>query len=300
MRLVKRFVESLSLMPTPPYRVTPYFTKWLIPSEPSPAIYEPVWRSWRRLVEVDGDLHPVRVVFKTEGQSPQIQLFLERSVGHDLRRRIQERVEWLLSLDVDYLEFMNVAQGTPIYQLAWRQVGLRPPRLPDLFESLVFVVSSRSESLLKSLGSIIKSLGPRRVVNKLVYYGFPSPEAVLEAGVEGLTSLGVSRSRAELVVRIAKAAAEGGLPSNETAVEEPRRAVKILQEVEGVGRSTAELAVSHVSKKPWGGFSDEYAVSRAIRAATGSEPDPSQVKEVSRKLGSYSGLAYFIASMGAS
>ena len=287
---MRRGFEIMEVRPTPPYRITPHLEAFQISSEPQPSIYDPSWRSWRMMIEANGVEWPIRVVIRSEGQTPLLQVFVDREADYSTRKEMRSMISWIFATDIDYLEFLNRAQGTPLQQLAWRNIGSRYTRALSIYEAILRALVWRQEKPSKALAELIKLCSSRRTLNGLDYYGTPRPDCVASLGIAGLKGAGFSQAKAETIL-MASGASLGNF--NHETEEAPgclKELVRRLQEIRGIGKAVAETAVSLISRRPWGGVSPESSIKRTLGALR-SNADP---KEIAGKLGEYSGLAYYL------
>lgn len=244
------------------------------------------------IIEANGSEWPIRVAIRREGQTPLLQVFVDRGADYSTRREMQSMISWAFATDIDYLEFLNRAQGTPLQQLAWRNMGSRYVRALSIYEAILRALVWRQERPSKALAGLIRRCSSQRTLNGLDYYGTPKPDCVISLGLMGLKEAGFSQAKAETILMASGALSEGPppVPEIEGASEDPRELVKRLQEIRGIGKVVAETAVSLISKRPWGGAPPESSIKRVLETLK-SNADP---KEIARKLGEYSGLAYYL------
>jgi len=120
--------------------------------------------------------------------------------------RIEGVVEKLLGLEFDLHAFSEWAcAADPVLSgLVARLAGLRPPVVPDPFESLVTSITAQQVSLRAAFA--IRSRFVERFGHRAGRaYSFPTAERVAATDPEELTAIGFSRRKAEYVVGLARA-----------------------------------------------------------------------------------------------
>ncbi|MCE4624862.1 MAG: hypothetical protein F7C35_03245 [Desulfurococcales archaeon] len=282
--------------PKPPYRFTPHLERFSIPGEPTPHIYIPSTRTFRRLFNLEGELVAVKAQFHGEPDAPVIDLTLYAR-NHNSAVMARGLALESFRADFDYKEFLEkVMHIKPLYRLALKYEGLRPGRATSLYEALVDSIVKQRLPLrvsLKIMGRLMRSYGHQMVIGGEEYYSFPGPRRIISAGVEGLRSHSLTRLKAGAIVEVAERELEGSLPTVEEAVNDPEGTIRELTRIRGVGRWTAELSIAMVHPRfPIGPLSD-LAVSRGLRAVLGGEPRPG---EVVKELGDYAGLVMYLAA----
>ncbi len=288
---MRRGLEPIAVRPIPPYRITPHLERYCLSGEPMPCTYEHESKRWRALLRVGDSERPLAVVVRSEGHAPELLFLVEDDLERGLREKAVSALRWVFSLDVDYVEFIRRASSTPLQQLAWKGFGLRPARAPGVYEALLMALVWDQEKPARALAELVRRTASSTSIRGETFYGSPSPDAILSLGVEGLKSIGFSQQKAEALLGVASAQRSGSLPSLEAASENPRELARSLEEIPGIGRSTAEIAASLVSRRPWGAVSVE-AAARRISERLGLRYDPD---EMERALGDYVGLAYYLA-----
>jgi DNA-3-methyladenine glycosylase II len=153
----------------------------------------------------------------------------------------------MLGIEIDLTRFYRLAALDPkLEKLAGQFVGMKPPRFPTLFESLVNAIACQQVTLTLGI----------RLLNKLaVRYGlmaqrqdkpdhaFPTPEALAVADPDELRSMGLSRHKARALIELASALAENCLSLDQPTTMDDEAAVAFLSKIRGVGRWTAEYAL---------------------------------------------------------
>lgn len=155
-------------------------------------------------------------------------------------------VRELFSLDHDLGEFYRQVRREPVLRGTERRFrGLRLPRDPHLFESLLHAVLGQQLSvaaanaikqrLLGRYGRLLPADGTRVPT-------FPTPETLERAGTPRLRELGLSRTKARALVELSRwVRSEGsGTWTSELPLAD---ALERLERLHGVGRWTAENAL---------------------------------------------------------
>jgi len=152
----------------------------------------------------------------------------------------------LFSLDHPIEAFYHLVRTEPVLRGTERRFrGLRLPRDPSVYESLLYAVIGQQLSvraarslqlrLFERTGSAIEADG-------IAVPSAPSPRALRTLGPDGLRSIGLSRAKARTLLALADwwPAAPDGRDLAERPLEE---SVALLDALPGVGRWTAENAL---------------------------------------------------------
>ena len=155
-----------------------------------------------------------------------------------------ERMAELLGLDVDLGGFYGVLErDTVLAATVGNLRGLRPTRAESMFEALVqSIVAQQISGVVARVirDGLVRELGVSIAVGGHDLFAFPSPEAVLAAGIDGLKQLKLSARKAEYIHGIARDTLEGELDPDRLSTMGDEEAIAELVGLRGVGRWTAE------------------------------------------------------------
>jgi len=202
--------------------------------------------------------------------------------------QIRALVEKLLGLEFDLASFADWAAGEPVLAaIVARLRGLRPPLLPDPFESLVTSITAQQVSLRSALvmrNRLTARFGERGVRA----YSFPQRAALAVAEEHELVSLGFSRRKAEYVIGLARAELDLGALAS-ASDEEVRVA---LTAVRGLGPWSAEWFLARHLARPRAWPVGDLVLRKAAHLFYGSE-----VHELGRRLDPFQNLsAHYLLS----
>jgi DNA-3-methyladenine glycosylase II len=290
-----------SLSPPSPFRLD--LTVWALRRQAHNHIdgwdsgtYRRVWRyedGWLkvRLWQTRSDPHPF-----LEGeiyQGPQD----EQAVSW-----VREQLSWILSLDRDLSLFYAVAAADPrLASLVARYRGLRPPRFPSLFESLVNAVACQQLSLhlgITLLNRLSKLCGVEAGEIDRVF-PFPDPLSLLRQEVTALRDLGFSRQKVTALRALAEEAAAGGLERADWRTLPNVQAVQRLLHLRGIGRWSAEYvllrALGRLDVFPGDDVGARKSLLRWLEES--GSLDYAQVANRLRQWQPYAGMVYFLLLM---
>ena len=235
--------RSFALAAQPPYRLD--LTAWALRRRPDNAVDCWDGRSYRRVLELGGG--PVEVVAIQE--APAVPQLAVQLTGVQLNRATEAAAEAglvrLLGLETDLSHFYSLAVDDPfVGPLAKRFRGLKPPRLPTLFECLVNAIACQQltltvgirllNRLAETYGTPVRDGGP---------HAFPQPTQLAGLSPESLRALGFSRAKALSIVALAAAIETGAFDAEAIASLDDEEAVAALMRLRGIGRWSAEYAL---------------------------------------------------------
>ncbi|MBV9124615.1 MAG: DNA-3-methyladenine glycosylase 2 family protein, partial [Planctomycetes bacterium] len=187
----------------------------------------------------------------TQVQPPDKPRLQVRVAGAPLTARLQTALtvllEKLLGLRTDLTAFYRfAARQSRLGPLAQRFRGMKPPRFPSLFETLINGIACQQVTLtlgIRLLNRLSEMYGLPPSAGEAPGQAFPRPEDLARATMETLRPLGFSRQKARAMIELASAVAEGHLDLNSLADLEDEEAIAALRRLRGVGRWTAEYVL---------------------------------------------------------
>jgi DNA-3-methyladenine glycosylase II len=163
------------------------------------------------------------------------------------RRTVQTRIEQMLGLKVDLSEFHQMAAtDVQIGPLVARAKGLKPPRFPTVFESLLNAVALQQLSLpagLTLLSRLATAYGEIVSTGQRPRHAFPQPEALATLRPQALRKLGFSLRKGATVIQLSQAVVGGHLDLEHLERFSDDEIVSRLTRISGIGRWSAEYAL---------------------------------------------------------
>ncbi|MCH9036998.1 MAG: DNA-3-methyladenine glycosylase 2 [Chloroflexi bacterium] len=162
---------------------------------------------------------------------------------------LEWQANWLLGLDYDLAGFYAMAKEDPLLAgLVGRFRGLKPPREPDLFETLITTILGQQISAKVAVvmrQEMVRAYGQPLAFDDTTYYAFPTPERLADAGVEGLRRCKLSQRKAEYIHAISREVSDGDLDLEGLRDLGDEGVIGLLTERRGVGLWTAQWFLCH-------------------------------------------------------
>ncbi len=187
----------------------------------------------------------------------------------------------------------------PLAQLLRRLVGMKPPRYPDLWSTLVGVVPYQQVSLEAGQAisnRMMSDIGPRAEYQDMNYYDYPTPEQFLRASDEQARAWGLSVAKVRTLRKGAEAILGGVISEDDLVGLDDEAAISRLTTLHGIGRWSAQVillrGMGRLSAFPLG----DSGAQRAFRAIFGwdaSEVDARRT-ELLAALNQWRGYLYFV------
>jgi DNA-3-methyladenine glycosylase II len=286
------------LNPVPPFRLD--LTVWALRRRAENIIDRWDGRTYNRAFVLDGKAVELEVSQLGTRTRPRLQVVVTGSrLTRRGRRILSTLVERMLGTRVDLTRFYQLAARQPeLGDLVRRFRGLKPPRFPTVFESLLNAFACQQVSLAlgvlllnrltETYGVAVEQIGGR-------VWAFPRPEDLSAEEPEALGRLGFSRQKARAIIELSLAVRERRLDLEKFTELEGDALLKQLQALRGVGRWSSE----YVSLRGLGRLQvfpgDDVGAQNKLQRYLGLEKTPNY-ETVRRQLaqwGDFAGLIYF-------
>ena len=200
---------------------------------------------FHRLLNLDGHLCLAKVRSSGTVEAPRLEVELVDPAPDE--ETVEAARHWLariLGIDQDLGPFNRMAEDDQdLAPLVQGLRGLHIPQSASVYEALVFSILgqqisthvARVQRLL-----LITTYGPSVEVEGVTYHAFPKPEALTQAGVEGLRSIKLSNAKARYIVDIAAGVRSGELALEGLRDEPDEEVLRTLTGTRGVGAWTAQ------------------------------------------------------------
>lgn len=208
----------------------------------------PEWKvpgRFGRCLPVDRQQVPVRVAQLRKGVRPQLEIEWPAPWSGDEDALVQ-RVGWLLGWDVETKPVLKALRADPVLaHLAEPLAGLRPFTQPTFAEALVKAVLQQQVTYrfaCQMSRELVLRHGDHIELGAGLLHGFPSAERLATLSDAELRACKVGY-KARYVREIAHRIATKTLNLDDLAQKDEAAVLRALDELPGVGRWTAELAV---------------------------------------------------------
>lgn len=233
-----------SLEPAPPFRLD--LTVWALRRRPDNEIDRWDGEFYRRALPFNGELVDVAVTQMGPPNAPRLEVTVtgaRRAPG--VESSVTAALDRMLGLQARLSKFYRLAAtDLPLWLLAKRFRGLKPPRLPTLFEALANGIACQQVTLtqgIRLLNRLTATYGAAIKGSDL--HAFPQPSDLVRLEPDELRQLKFTRQRAGALIELSDAIVERGLDLEALAALDDEAALARLLQLRGVGRWTAEYAL---------------------------------------------------------
>jgi DNA-3-methyladenine glycosylase II len=237
---------SFALEPVPPFRLD--LTVWTLRRRPDNIVDRWDGGTYRRALVLHDRPVEVAVTQTSPPDAPTLEVVIT-SARHlrGLRAHVTTALEHLLGIRVELAAFYRLAARDPtLAPLVQRFRGVKPPRLPTLFETLVNAIACQQVTLtlgIRLLNRLAEAYGFPVLAPGMPAHAFPRPEDLAVVAPETLRELGISRQKARALIELASAIATRRLDLDRLVSSDDDATVAQLCQLRGVGRWTAEYVL---------------------------------------------------------
>lgn len=165
----------------------------------------------------------------------------------EIEQKVKNYIENWFDLTADLKSFYEAVQTDPVlHQLCQKYQGLRMVGMPDLFESLVWSVIGQQINLnfayaLKQ--RLVHNFGKSVTFEGETFYALPTPQILADLSIEDFQPFQFSRGKAQYIINISKAFAEGVLSQVQLSTLTFDEIRQQLVAIKGVGNWTASYSM---------------------------------------------------------
>lgn len=232
----------LELRPCPPFRLE--LTAWALRRRPQNTIDRWDGSTYRRTLLVKRRPVAVAVTQTAGGADPRLQVMITgEEVPASVEAAVVAALTRLLGIDLDLSDFYARAQrDIALGELAQRYRGLKPPRFLSVFECLLNAVACQQLSLAAGL-TVLSRLAVAARTSDREPQPCPDPEDVLGLEPGQLRELGFSERKAQTILQLAGAAANGDFGLERFERLDDHEAIAQLVRLPGIGRWSADYVL---------------------------------------------------------
>lgn len=252
---------------------------------------------YRRLLRL-GSKERLIAVRQTDAETVVVSS-LDGSLTPAERDDVAGLLDRMLGLSRDLTPVVDAfARFDPLALLLTRLEGMKPPRYPDLWTTLVGIVPYQQVSLEAGqaiTNRMIADIGPQVEHGGTVYYNYPTAVQFLRASDEQTRAWGLSIAKVKTLRSGAQAILDGVIREDELVGLDDEAATARLTTLHGIGRWSAQVillrGLGRLSAFPLGDSGAQRAFKRIFGWDAG-EVDARRT-ELLAALGQWRGYLYF-------
>jgi len=288
---------TFTLKPRPPFRLD--LTAWALRRRARNVVDRWDGATYRRVLAFGLSSMEVATTQMGSPEDPRLSVTVTGADDARARAKASQFVTQTLGLESDLAPFYYLARHDKrLRPLVEQFRGLKPPRFPTVFETLVNAIACQQLSLtvgIEVLNRTSRECGPAGAFGGATQFGFPGPQDLLRVGPHKLRHLGFSYSKAHSLLELSRKTSSAKIHAGNLALLNNEKVINFLSELRGVGRWTAEYVLlrglGRIDVFP----GDDVGARNRLALWLGREGplDYEGVRRAVRRWHPYAGLVYF-------
>ncbi len=237
---------SFHIKPLPPFRLD--LTAWALRRRKENLIDRWDGETYRRVLPMAGTAVEVAVSQDGSPDAPRLRVNVSgERLPDGVAAEVKTTLTRMLGLELDLSDFYAMAaRDSKLAPLAQCFRGMKPPRFATLFEAVANAVACQQLTLtfgIQLLDRLTEAFGLALTEEPGAPRAFPRPEDLARRHPEELRPLGFSRQKAQALLDVARAVAEGTVDLERTALLPDEEARAFFLALHGLGRWSAEYVL---------------------------------------------------------
>ena len=290
--------RDVRIDPPQPFRLD--LTVWALRRRPTNAVDDWDGTTYRRALALTDATVGCSITRAGDRETPYLAVALTGShIGRRAEEDARASLERMLGLRVDLSDFYRMAAtDSLIGSLVARFRGLKPPRFPTVFESLINAVACQQLSLeagLSLLNRLAEAHGQAVSIDETSLHAFPRPQDLADVEPKALRELGFSLRKAATIIELAREVVARRLHLRSLERLDDDEVISRLTSLAGVGRWSAEYVLLRGLGRLHVFPGDDVGARNNLARWLGSEPplDYAAVGRAVARWQPFAGMMYF-------
>jgi DNA-3-methyladenine glycosylase II len=233
---------TFAIDPEPPFRLD--LSVWALRRRPGNTIDRWDGTSFGRAFVFNDVPVGVSVARSGAGGDPSLAVAF---TGTRTGRQVKGSIDRMLGVRVDLSAFYYMAAAdSRLAPIVDRFRGLKPPRFPTVFESLLNAVACQQLSLeagLTLLNRLVAFYGEAASIDGALLHAFPGPQDLAYLEPKALRALGFSMRKAEAIIELSRAVVADRIDLESLEPLADEEIISRLTSLNGIGRWSAEYVL---------------------------------------------------------
>ncbi len=289
----KRFAISV----IPPFRLD--LTIWALRRRPKNIIDQLEENRYSRVFVCDNVPIKLTVTQELDSNSEIIVILQSKKEITKIEKNALSLIQNMLGLSVDLQPFYLLANDNEtLDRLAKQFIGVRPPRFPSIFESLINAIACQQLTLdlgIVLLNRFSERFGVKFKDGDTILYAFPRPDDLADASQDDIRKLGFSIQKARAIKELSTKVIAKTINLTHLERKGNEEVIEYLSTIRGIGRWSAE----YVLLRGLGRFDifpgDDVGAQNNFQRLfhLNRKPNYEEIKELTSQWHPYEGLVYF-------
>ncbi len=246
---------------------------------------------------------PVKLTIaqKFESNNPIIIVSMQskNEITPGMQKNIQSMIQNMFGLTMNLQPFYALANNNEsLDRLVKQFAGVRPPRFPSIFESLINAIACQQltlDSCILLLNRFAERFGVEFKDDGTILYAFPRPEDLTDASQEDIRKLGFSNQKARAIKELATKVIANEINLARLVEMGNKEIIEYLLAIRGIGRWSAEYVLlrglGRLDTFPGDDVGARNNLQRLFHL--NEKPNYEEIKELTSQWHPYEGLVYF-------
>lgn len=296
---------GLFLKPVPPFRLD--LTSWALRRRQSNTIDRFDGTKYQRAITLGDKVVDISVFELGSRERPRLRIEIEgERISSDQLRSAKRTLDLLLGLRIDLSNFYRSTRRNPkVWELAERFKGVKPPRFPSIFETLLNAISCQQVSLVVGLlllnrltwsyGRSLTRQNDTTSSSAVALHAFPLPCDLCNLKPNDLRKLGFSTQKSKYIIGLAKAIINGEVNLENLSSMGDEQALDYLQTIPGIGRWSSQYVLLRGLGRLHRFPADDVGAQNGLMRLLGlrKKPDYNRTIQLIEPWQPYAGVIYF-------
>jgi DNA-3-methyladenine glycosylase II len=282
-----------------PFRLD--LTVWALRRRTKNAIDQWDRNQYIRLIVCNNTPIKLSIAQESKNGNPKIIVMLQSKdeIAPGLQKNVLLLIRSLLGLTIDLQPFYVLSdKNESIERLVRQFAGVRPPRFPSIFESLINAIACQQltlDSCILLLNRFAERFGAEFKEGDKILYAFPRPEDLTDASQEDIRKLGFSNQKARAIKELSARVMDNTINFAGLDRMGNKEAIEYLLAIRGIGRWSAEYVLlrglGRLDTFPGDDVGARNNMQRLFHLD--KKPNYEEIKKLTSQWHPYEGLVYF-------
>lgn len=285
------YEEQFTLSVTPPFRLD--LTVWALRRRQKNLVDRWNGKKYARVFNIGGE--PLQVMVEQKGETKLLVIIRSENKIPGIEQTVADMLKKILGTDKNIEGFYKLAEKDKyLKSLAASFEGVKPPRFPTIFESLVNAIACQQVTL--DLGILLLNRLSETYGKQFAdQYSFPQPEDLADVTEKELRSLGFSYQKARAIISLARSIASKEINFDDFEDLPNETIVNRLMEIKGIGRWSAEYVLlrglGRIDTFPGDDVGAQKNLILLMKLP--EKPNYKEIQQLTKPWYPYAGLVYF-------
>ena len=289
---------EFSVKPVPPFRLD--LTSWTLRRRQSNMMDLFDGIRYQCAITLANKVIEMSVIQTGSVEKPHLKVAISGNrIGPTELQLARKNLELLLGLKIDLTDFYQSAKHNPrVWELVKGFRGVKPPRFPSIFETLVNAISCQQVSLtvgLLLMNRLAWNYGRAISGETSSIHAFPTAQDLSNLEMDSLRRFGFSTQKSRYIVGLARSVVNEEVDLENLASMNDEDTLNYLQSIPGIGRWSSQYALLRGLGRLHRFPADDVGAQNGLKRLLGlrKRPNYERTIELIEPWQPYAGVMYF-------